>query len=118
VCAGCAKSSAALELLRLTEQTADLRVSRRGRGKPVQGNSTPESKVPLCRTVLVLLRCSIGVEPVHLGGRAWSRASGNISSIAASSCVRVFPWITLTFESCATSQVGIEVVPGTACLQD
>ena len=39
-CAGCAKSSAALELLRLTEQTADLRVSRRGRGKPVQGNST------------------------------------------------------------------------------
>ena len=40
LCAGCAKPSAALELLRLTEQTADLRVSRRGRGKPVQGNST------------------------------------------------------------------------------
>ena len=40
VCAGCAKSSAVLELLRLTEQMADLRISRRGRGKPVKGNST------------------------------------------------------------------------------
>ena len=40
VCAGCAKSSAVLEILRLTVQMADLRVSRRGRGKPVKGNST------------------------------------------------------------------------------
>ena len=39
-CAGRAKSSAVLELLRLTEQMADLRISRRGRGKPVKGNST------------------------------------------------------------------------------
>jgi len=39
-CAGWAKSSAVLELLRLTGQTADLRISRRDRGKPVKGNST------------------------------------------------------------------------------
>ena len=40
VCAGCAKSSAVLEILRLTVQAADLRVRSRGRGKPVKGNST------------------------------------------------------------------------------
>ena len=40
VCAGCAKPSAVLEILRLTVQMADLRVSCRGRGKPVKGNST------------------------------------------------------------------------------
>ena len=40
VCAGCAKSSAVLELLRLTVQIVRLRVRDRGRGKPVKGNST------------------------------------------------------------------------------
>jgi hypothetical protein len=39
VCAGCAKSSAVLEILRLTVQVAGF-ASRRGRGKPVKGNST------------------------------------------------------------------------------
>ena len=39
VCAGCARPSAVLELLRLTVQAARLRVSCRGRGKPVKGNS-------------------------------------------------------------------------------
>ena len=39
-CAGRATSSAVLEILRLTVQVADLRVSGRGRGKPVKGNST------------------------------------------------------------------------------
>ena len=38
VCAGRAKPSAALELLRLTVQAIDLRVGRRGGGKPVKGN--------------------------------------------------------------------------------
>ena len=40
VCAGCAKSSAVLEILRLTVQMTGLLASRRGRGKPVKGNST------------------------------------------------------------------------------
>jgi len=40
VCAGCAKSSAVLEILRLTVQMFWLRPERRGRGKPVKGNST------------------------------------------------------------------------------
>ena len=40
VCAGCAKPSAVLEILRLTVQVVDLRVGDRGRGKPVKGNST------------------------------------------------------------------------------
>ena len=40
LCAGCAKSSAVLEILRLTEQMSDLWVRDRGRGKPVKGNST------------------------------------------------------------------------------
>ena len=39
-CAGCAKSSAVLEILRLTVQMAVFRDSCRGRGKPVKGNST------------------------------------------------------------------------------
>ena len=39
-CAGCARSSAVLELLRLTVQVAGRLASRRGRGKPVKGNST------------------------------------------------------------------------------
>ena len=39
VCAGRAKPSVALELLRLTVQAAGLRVSCRGGGKPVKGNS-------------------------------------------------------------------------------
>ena len=39
-CAGRVRPSAALELLRLTEQTTGLRISGRGRGKPVKGNST------------------------------------------------------------------------------
>ena len=37
--AGRATPSAALELLRLTVQAGDLRISRRGGGKPVKGNS-------------------------------------------------------------------------------
>ena len=40
VCAGCAKSSAVLELLRLTVQVVWFLPDRRGRGKPVKGNST------------------------------------------------------------------------------
>jgi len=40
VCAGCVKSSAVLEILRLTEQMSGLWVRDRGRGKPVKGNST------------------------------------------------------------------------------
>jgi len=40
VCAGCAKSSAVLEILRLTVQIFWLRPDSRGRGKPVKGNST------------------------------------------------------------------------------
>ena len=39
VCAGRAKPSAALELLRLTVQAVDLRVIRRGGGKSVKGDS-------------------------------------------------------------------------------
>ena len=37
--AGRATPSAALELLRLTVQASGLRISRRGGGKPVKGNS-------------------------------------------------------------------------------
>ena len=40
VCAGCAKSSAVLEILRLTVQMVQRSLDRRGRGKPVKGNST------------------------------------------------------------------------------
>ena len=40
VCAGCAKSSAVLELLRLTVQFGWIFPVERGRGKPVKGNST------------------------------------------------------------------------------
>ena len=40
VCAGCAKPSAVLEILRLTVQVSWLLSGRRGRGKPVKGNST------------------------------------------------------------------------------
>ncbi len=40
VCAGCAKSSAVLEILRLTVQAAGRETGSRGRGKPVKGNST------------------------------------------------------------------------------
>ena len=40
VCAGCAKSSAVLELLRLTVQFGWFWPVERGRGKPVKGNST------------------------------------------------------------------------------
>jgi hypothetical protein len=39
-CAGRATSSAVSEILRLTVQLPGLRVRRRGRGKPVKGNST------------------------------------------------------------------------------
>ena len=40
VCAGCAKPSAVLEILRLTVQAAWFLPGGRGRGKPVKGNST------------------------------------------------------------------------------
>ena len=40
VCAGCAKSSAVLELLRLSVQMCWFRPARRGVGKPFLGNST------------------------------------------------------------------------------
>ena len=40
VCAGCAKSSAVLELLRLTVQVVWFWPDRRGRGKSAKGNST------------------------------------------------------------------------------
>jgi hypothetical protein len=39
LCAGCARPSVALELLRLTVRAIDLRIRRRGRGKLAKGNS-------------------------------------------------------------------------------